>query len=349
MKPSRTSAIEAARAKRISYDDLRERRLIQATWSRFRNGASEAPHAPWITLRRVTLAGGALAVAVSIGAIVHWELADAPRAPASIASAPLESQVRFADGSQATLLGSAGIRTVIDGPERVEVVQRAGKVHYKVRPNHKREFVVRAGDVSVTVLGTQFSVDLGESLAEVRVFEGRVRIDDSRRTTELAAGETLNVQAWHAQTIQTASASATLVSDESPSLRDEMRGADKPAALSAQELLAQADEARAAQNWDEAVRLLRTLLARHPGAANKSNVLFMLARAERNRGSHAEAAAVFAKCAALGGTLGSEALAEEAASWLKAGQRERAVEAARRYVKRYPDGPQAQKMRNLTE
>ncbi len=345
MKPSRTSAIEAARAKRISYDDLRERRLIQATWSRFRNGAREAPHVPWITLRRVTLACGALAVAVSIGVIVHRELADARRTPPPVASATLERQVNFSDGSQATLLGSAGIRTVIDGSDRVEVVQRAGKVHYKVRPNQKREFVVRAGDVTVTVLGTRFSVDLGESLAEVRVLEGRVRIDDSRRSTELAAGETLNVQAWHAQTIQTASASATLVSDESPMLP----ATAKPAASSAQELLAQADDARAAQNWDEAVRLLRTLLARHPGAANKSNVLFMLARAERNRGSHAEAAAVFAKCAALGGTLGSEALAEEAASWLKAGQRERAVEAARRYVKRYPDGPQAQKMRNLTE
>ena len=119
--------------------------------------------------------------------------------------------------------------------------------------------------------------------------------------------------------------------------------------MSAQELLAQADEARAAQNWNEAVRLLRTLLARHPSAPNKSNVLFMLARAERHRGSHAEAASVFGKCAALGGTLASEALAEETASWLKAGQRERAVDAARRYVKRYPNGPQAQKMQDLAE
>ena len=89
--------------------------------------------------------------------------------------------------------------------------------------------------------------------------------------------------------------------------------------------------------------------ARYPATPNKSNVLFMLARAERNRGSHAEAATVFGKCAAQGGTLASEALAEEAASWLKAGQRERAVRAAERYVKKYPNGPQAQKMQNVIE
>jgi TolA-binding protein len=344
MKPSRTRAIEAARAKRHSYDDLRERRLMHATWARFRHGSSETVGS-WITPRRLTFACGALGLAVSIGAVVRWQIAE--RTPATVAAAPAERRVEFADGSEAMLLGQAGIRTVMDGADRVEVVQRVGKVNYKVRPNKQRQFVVRAGDVSVTVLGTQFSVDLGESLAEVRVQEGRVRIHDQRRATELVAGETLNVQAWHAQGAEKPAAEPEIV--EKSAARAEPPAAEKPAPLSAQELLEKADEARAGQNWNEAVRLLRTLLARHPGSANRSNVLFMLARAERNRGSHAEAASVFGKCAALGGTLGSEALAEEAASWLKAGQRERAVEAARRYVKRYPKGPHAQKMQNLAE
>jgi TolA-binding protein len=323
---------------------------MHATWSRFEQGENEGAKASWISRRRVAVAGATLAIAAAVVVVARWQTAEP--APAPTATVVRERTVGFNDGSEATLVGEAGIRTVMDRSERVEVVQRVGKVSYKVRPDRKREFVVRAGDVSVIVLGTQFSVELGESLAEVRVIEGKVRVLDKRRTTELVAGETLNLQAFHAQ-----EAAEKPAEDESDSEKtageqkspEAARSAEKPAALTAQELLAQADEARAAQDWSEAVRLLRTLLARYPATGNKSNVLFMLARAERNRGSHAEAALVFGKCAAQGGTLASEALAEEAASWLKARQRDRAVRAAERYVKRYPTGPHANKMQHLIE
>jgi TolA-binding protein len=348
MKPNRSSAIAEARAKQPSWDDLRERRSMHATWSRFQNAENVAAHTRLFSPRRAAIAFGTLALVASVVVVARWQMVEPAPAPAAVL--PRERTVAFADGSQATLVGEAGIRTVMDKSERVEVVQRVGKVSYKVRPNREREFVVRAGDVSVMVVGTQFSVELGESLAEVRVIEGKVRVADNRRTTELTAGETLNLQAFHART---AAGDTAVESTEKPPAESDpqktARSAEKPAAPSAQELLAQADEARAAQNWNEAVRLLRTLLARHPAAGNKSNVLFMLARAERNRGSHAEAAQIFGKCAAQGGTLASEALAEEAASWLKAGQRDRAVRAAERYVKRYPNGPHAKKMQNVIE
>ncbi len=347
MKPSRSSAIAEARAKQPSWDDLRERRSMHATWARFQRSEGESADARWVTPRRMAIAFGALALVASVVVVARWQMVEP--APAPAAALPRERTVAFADGSQATLVGEAGIRTVMDKSERVEVVQRVGKVSYKVRPNRKRDFVVRAGDVSVMVVGTQFSVELGESLAEVRVSEGKVRVVDNRRTTELTAGETLNLQAFHARTA--ADDSADESTEKSPAESESQktaRAAEKPAPT-AQELLEQADEARAAQNWNEAVRLLRTLLARHPATGNKSNVLFMLARAERNRGSHAEAAQIFGKCAAQGGTLASEALAEEAASWLKAGQRDRAVRAAERYVKRYPNGPHAKKMQNVIE
>jgi TolA-binding protein len=348
MKPSRSSAIAEARARAPSWNDLRERRLMHATWSRFQQEENEPAKNRWTSPRRVAVAGAALALVAAVVVVARWQTAAPAGAPA--ATMPRERTVAFSDGSQATLVGEAGIRTVMDRAERVEVVQRVGKVSYQVRRDRKREFVVRAGDVSVVVLGTRFSVELGESLAEVRVIEGKVRVLDKRRTTELVAGETLNLQAFHAQgATEKPGEEASEKTAVEPQAREAARSAEKPAALTAQELLAQADEARAAQNWNEAVRLLRTLLARYPATGNKSNVLFMLARAERNRGSHAEAAQVFGKCAAQGGTLASEALAEEAASWLKAGQRDRAVRAAERYVKRYPKGPQAEKMQNLIE
>jgi TolA-binding protein len=343
MKPTRSSAIAEARARAPSWNDLRERRLMHATWSRFRQGDDVPAKTRWTSPRRVAVAGAALALVAAVVVVARWQTADPAGAPG--ATMPRERTVAFNDGSQATLAGEAGIRTVMDRAERVEVVQRVGKVSYEVRPDRKREFVVRAGDVSVVVLGTRFSVELGESLAEVRVIEGKVRVVDKRRTTELVAGETLNLQAFHAQE---ATEKPAEEEPEKTAVEPQAR-AEKPATLTAQELLAQADEARAAQNWNEAVRLLRTLLARYPATGNKSNVLFMLARAERNRGSHAEAALVFGKCAAQGGTLASEALAEEAASWLKAGQRDRAVRAAERYVKRYPSGPHAEKMQRLVE
>jgi TolA-binding protein len=350
MKPTRSSAIAEARARAPSWNDLRERRLMHATWSRFQQGDNVPGENRWLSPRRVAVAGAALALVAAVVVVARWQTPEPTATPTAVVAS--ERTVAFNDGSQATLVGEAGIRTVMDRAERVEVVQRVGKVSYKVRPDRKREFVVRAGDVSVVVLGTRFSVELGESLAEVRVLEGKVRVVDKRRTTELVAGETLNLQAFHAQGASEEAAEEEANSEKTtvePQAREAARSAEKPAALSAQELLAQADEARAAQNWNEAVQLLRTLLARYPATGNKSNVLFMLARAERNRGSHAEAALVFGKCAAQGGTLASEALAEEAASWLKAGQRDRAVRAAERYVKRYPNGPHAEKMQRLVE
>jgi hypothetical protein len=112
MKPSRTRAIEAARAKRYSYDELRERRLMYATWARLQQGAVQAVHASWFTPRRLAFACGTLGLAVSIGAVVRWQLAAPAPEPAAI-TAPAERKIAFADGSEATLLGGAGIRTVM--------------------------------------------------------------------------------------------------------------------------------------------------------------------------------------------------------------------------------------------
>ncbi|HEX7672270.1 MAG TPA: FecR domain-containing protein [Polyangiaceae bacterium] len=366
-KPIRSEAIERVRESEPAWDDLRERRLMQATWARFRADAdygekrAEPPRARRPATRALVLAIAALAF--TAGAVLFFR----SRMPVSgrelggrtaLTAPSVERRMTLEEGTVAVLTGEAHLDVALRRPDRTEVVQRAGKVDYSVRHDPERKFVVRVGDVTVTVLGTQFSVELTDSAAEVRVVSGHVRVDDGRRTTELVTGEALRVQAWQPQAPAPLTEAILGVepatAEDMPVPAGSKRAQTAPAPSNAspaspEDLLAAADRARAAGDWGEAVQVLRAFVQRYPGAPQRGNVLFMLARAERARGSHAEAARDFGKCAALGGTLAGEALSEEAASWLSAGQRGRAVLAARRYVKEFPSGPHAEKMRAMGE
>lgn len=343
----RDDALGAARAAQVSWDDLRDRRTQRATWERFTRQSSRTD------MRRVWLYGAALSGigAVAIVGSVCWPRA--PRPLPAVVSTPAvsEQRVNFDAGSLGIVSADAELETVTSSATRYEVAQRKGQVRYDIRHDPQREFVVRVADVTVTVLGTRFSVDLHDSLVRVRVERGRVRVFDGQRTTELVTGEAIEVRAFYAQEpdpearLDARRGAATDMANE----RAASALAPSSKSPSVDELLTRADAARAAGRLSEAAELLRGVIARRPSAAQTSNAAFMLARVERGRGRHASAAQAFEQCAAFGGTLASEALAEAAASWLSAGEHSRARSAAQRYVQRYPHGPQVEKMRAIAE
>lgn len=99
--------------------------------------------------------------------------------------------VRLEDGSQVTLDTGSRIEVRLREDQRT-VLLLDGQAYFDVEGDPDRPFVVRAGEASVTAVGTLFSVRRMEEGVKVVLVEGRVSITDrpaASRTWTLAPGE----------------------------------------------------------------------------------------------------------------------------------------------------------------
>lgn len=83
--------------------------------------------------------------------------------------------VTLADGSTVTLGAHSAIATALAG-ERRHVTLLSGEAFFEVTPDASRPFVVAAGGVDVTVLGTAFNVALSSDTTAVELAHGSVRV-----------------------------------------------------------------------------------------------------------------------------------------------------------------------------
>ena len=101
--------------------------------------------------------------------------------------------VGLADGSKIELNTRTVVRTAVSTDIR-EVWLDEGEVFFDVAHRKGEPFVVHAGQQTVTVLGTKFSVRRDPDRVSVNVLEGRVRVDDGKangaRAAIIAAGDT---------------------------------------------------------------------------------------------------------------------------------------------------------------
>lgn len=324
------------RAMEPEWNDLREQRIL-ARVQEARREAKPAPRARWaIAVAAVTVIG-----ASALGAKLLLSK-DAP-APVATATPSAPPKMVLADGSEAVLSADASVTIEEQRDEQVTIAQTAGEVRYDVKPNPKRRFAVRAGDVTVRVLGTAFTVGLSGEKVKVRVQRGKVEVDDGAQITVLVAEESLEVAAWRSKALEPAPPPPKPATDKPID--------KKPAAPTVESLLAKADEARAGHRYDEAAEALRSLVALHPGDPRVASALFTLGRVERARGRHAAAAQAFARChqVAPHGALAEDARAEEALSWKSAGDADKARTAAKKYVQLHPGGAHVARMMPLIE
>lgn len=350
----RDELLRGLREADVPWDDLRALRVQRSTWKAFltKRGADTTARK-----RSVWVLSGALAAAAILlfwmgRASLGLHTGETVR-PVAVAT-PASRTMSFDAGSTGVLAPGAEVRIALQKPERFEVSQLGGQVQYDIRHDPARAFVVRVADVTVAVLGTRFTVELGASTVKVSVESGRVRVSGGGRSAEVVTGESVTVQAFHPNASPSNDKAEDLV-EAAPANDGPARSpssSPSPAAShppTVEGLLAQADAARAGGRTDEAASALRTLLAKYPKSAQARNAWFTLARVERGRGRHTAAAQAFARCAAFGGTLAGEAAAEEAASWLSAGRQDQARGAAERYLRYYPSGAHAAKMRAILE
>jgi transmembrane sensor len=350
---TRKTAILRAREGEAAWTELREQRALRGLLSRLRSDETSAAPRRWPLYAAV-----AAAVAV-LGAGAAWRITSDPAANGvSRPSQPAAQQLRLSDGSSLELLPGADAHVVQQAPESVSIRQSRGRVAYRVSHNPRRAFVVSAGGVEIRVRGTEFMVDFAGERVAVQVQSGRVEVHDGERVTTLVSGEDLRVHAYSPR-------QAPAVPAPDSSARPEPAPAHPPALRSARvapttkeadtdrvdELFRTANQARAQGRTAQAAADLRQIVQRYPRDPRVSSAWFTLGRVERSQGNHAAAARSFAACAAAapGGTLAAEALAEAAAAWLSAGQKAQAARAAGQYLKRFPRGSHAERMRAIVE
>jgi len=89
-------------------------------------------------------------------------------------------RIELADGS-VLFLDSDSVAQVRYGHQRREIVLRKGEALFRVAKDSLHPFVVSAGDIAATAVGTVFSVSLKDDAVAVTVSEGAVRVDDPDR------------------------------------------------------------------------------------------------------------------------------------------------------------------------
>ena len=321
-------------------------------------------------MERRRRAGMALA-AVSVVALAF--AAVSLRDPRQLAQGPgVPALLETQDGSRATRL-SAETELQLERDARDEVALKLvrGRGHFAVTKNPRRAYRVRAGQVEVQVLGTAFEVERLGALTRVRVEHGVVRVSWPGGESVLRAGEqglfprTEPVAAMAPAPLPTAQAAPEAVqepvqalaaapADERAAPRERWRvlaraGKHKEAFGSLGQrtvddlagLLLAADAARLSGHPREAARYLERLVERYPHSDSAHLAAFTLGRlALYELKRPALAARSFAQAYTLNarGPMAEDALAREAEAYHRAGDAERAKNAAERYLQRYPNG-----------
>lgn len=291
--------------------------------------------------------------------------------------------VELQDGSAVTARSQdARVEALEVGAHAVTLKLEAGAARFSVAPNPTRPFRVLAKDVSVTVLGTVFTVALEPKGVRVAVERGRVRVQNAVETRELGVGDSA-LFATGAAPAEVPSQAPPVIPLDLDALPHLPADAPRPAAgatagsswralaeegnysaalarLGAEgshavrdtpeDLLLAADVARLGGRPDRAVASLQRVIALHPFDSRAPLAAFTLGRTLLEQlGRPREAAQAFSTARRLdrAGTLTQDALAREVESWSRAGEAQLAGERAREYLKLYPHGRRVTAVKRL--
>jgi transmembrane sensor len=319
-----------------------------------------------LVVRRVLLAGATASIAVAVTALLAQQRsgptspsASVPANPAVEPTPAADRTVRLDDGSTATPLDSGSeIAVLARSPARIRLSLSRGSGRFEVAPRPERAFSVQAGEVTVTVVGTAFTVERIADRVGVAVERGTVRVAWATGFRLLGQGES----GWFPPLGASAQPEPQLAPRPASKLAkvkakalvgpSEVEPATAPPARheSAEALLLAADNMRLAGHPERGAELLRKLLREHGSDPRAPLAAFTLGRVLlMELGRPREAAAAFAEVRRLSpdGAFAEDALAREVEGWSQAGQTALARARAAEYLRRYPAGRRAATVRSL--
>jgi transmembrane sensor len=133
------------------------------------------------SIRRFTARRGAWAVAAAVVAFaVVVAVVQYPRVPSAapvpqLAATLTNRAATLPDGSKMILGVQSRVNMNFNGPKR-QLDLSSGEAYFKVRHEKARPFVVQAGEVSVTAIGTAFDVRREHERVTITVEEGTVEV-----------------------------------------------------------------------------------------------------------------------------------------------------------------------------
>ena len=242
-----------------------------------------------------------------------------------------------------------------DAPERVRLRLDRGRARFEVTRRPRRSFSVRTGEVTVSVVGTTFAIEVVADRVGVSVEHGAVEVDWGVGRKRLLANES----GWFPPLVMSGQAQGAEPEGEEPSsdvsvkptLSVPSAGPSRAPAFTAQQLLAEVDAARSRNQPERAVELLREILREHPSDPRAPLAAFTLGRMLLTElGRPREAAAAFHEVRKKGsaGQFAEDALAREVEAWSRAAEPGRARVLAGMYLERYPSGRHARRVKSLS-
>ncbi|MDD9933818.1 MAG: FecR domain-containing protein [Myxococcales bacterium] len=326
-----------------------------------------------------------LALAGALVATLAWLALPDVDAPGAGAPEAVVDALQLRDGSRVTMLEPSTRVTVGESSAQQAVLTlEAGRARFQVTRRPERAFRVRAGNVTVDVLGTTFELTRAPERTHVRVSEGRVSVRWGEQRRELSAGEASWFPPEAPQALQapqaTAPASEPTASEDaaqaapvarrkadrrpaaSKGWRDHaeqgefkrayrlLQQPDARVAPSVRELLLAADAARLSGHPREAIPYLRRVIDEHPKDARAPLAAFTLGGVLMNQlglPREAEAAYATARERTRSPALAQDALARQVEAAHRAGDGALARKLAERYAREYPDGRRLQAVRRF--
>jgi len=166
--------------------------LAQRGWSLAgETGAMSRAVAPAQPRRRTA---AALALAASLALLLLWPVATRYAADYSTGTAQ-QREVTLEDGSTLLLDADSAVDARFDAARRAVTLLR-GEAYFEVASDAVRPFTVRAGDLTVTVTGTAFSVGMTDRQTSVALAHGAVKLqrDGSSEDMALRPGERVQIE-----------------------------------------------------------------------------------------------------------------------------------------------------------
>jgi len=352
------------RGLKLGWNDGRTERLLAGVQTR---------------LHRRRRAWRALAVSATLGSLLCVAVVAlrsnraVPNAPVAIVIEPRPAPanaISLREGSEITLdPATSEVSIVEESASRVRLDLLRGSARYSVVPNPERTFEVRSGSVTVTVVGTEFTLERRGESTWVDVSRGKVRVSwgEGDASAFLSAGES----GLFPRVSAVASAgSATAGQDDlggaaaraqeatrsyrSHVARRDFRGAyavlSRNPALAGDtvnDLLLAVDVARLSEHPAEAVPYLQRIIREHESDARAPMAAFTLGRTLSGLGRTREAMNMFARVRSSWpkSSLAEDALIRQAEAASQLGDLALAARIAALYDRDYPNGRRRSEVR----
>lgn len=340
-------------------DDLDEQR-VKTMWEHIDHAPRRRPGSWVLALGTAMLVAAVLLITLTPARHDQRLVLASGEAPTLLEAKSGASSPRFEDGSQVNLAKGSRIEVLRNDAQSFVTALRRGAAHFDVKPGGPRRWIVEAGELSVEVVGTRFSVERQGTTTSVNVEHGLVLVRGERvpsGVVRLGAGERFELRA--SSVASTPSASATLAPAPPPPAGLPVPGNSSPASSASaiatgenepddavDRELSLADVARTRRDHAAAVGHFEAAWRQAgPGDSRRGMAGLSLSRLLMTTDPAKAATILRGSIADMPQPLMEDAMARLVEAEARAGNAAAANLAAAEYLRRFPQGRRASEVR----